>query len=68
MMTYGLIVIVKSRGVMAIGPTYRVPKPAILIRSWVASGELKRPYLRQKCCKGGTVNPKVGGSSPPRPI
>ena len=25
MMTYGLIVILKSREVMAIGPTYRVP-------------------------------------------
>ena len=51
MMTYGLIVILKSREVMAIGPTYRVPKPAILIRSWLTSGELKRPILRQKCCK-----------------
>ena len=55
MMTCGLIVILKSREVMAIGPTYRVPnrvpKPAILIRSWLTSGELKRPNLRQKCCK-----------------
>ena len=51
MMTYGLIVILQSREVMAIGPTYRVPKPAILIRSWLSLGELKRPILRQKCCK-----------------
>ncbi len=34
---------------------------------WPHSAAPKCPHLRQKPCKWATLNPKVGGSIPPRP-